>query len=65
MDPTFITQNEPPNVLGNAICWTAQMAVSANLRYQLLGGADQVQGCYNGVIRRHLLFCGAGGGMIG
>lgn len=36
-------QNEAPSVLGNAACWSFQMGVSSNLRYQMLGGADTVR----------------------
>ncbi|KAF6258155.1 hypothetical protein COO60DRAFT_1152802 [Scenedesmus sp. NREL 46B-D3] len=42
LDPTYISANEPPSVLGNAACWALHMGVSSNLRYQLLGGADSV-----------------------
>lgn len=42
LDPTFVTQNEAPSVLGNASCWAFQMGLSSNLRYQVLGGADAV-----------------------
>ncbi|KAI8468296.1 MAG: hypothetical protein J3K34DRAFT_427752 [Monoraphidium minutum] len=42
LDPSFVSQNEPPNILGNAACWSLQMGVSSNLRYQLLGGTDVI-----------------------
>lgn len=42
LDPSFVVQNEPPTVLGNASCWALHMGISSNLRYQLLGGADGV-----------------------
>jgi hypothetical protein len=42
LDPTFVTQNEPPTVLGNAACWALHMGISSNLRYQVLGGVDGV-----------------------
>lgn len=42
LDPNFVTQNEPPSVVGNAACWALHMGISSNLRYQLLGGADGV-----------------------
>jgi hypothetical protein len=42
LDPNFVTQNEPPTVLGNAACWALHMGISSNLRYQILGGADGV-----------------------
>jgi hypothetical protein len=42
LDPTFVTQNEPPSVVGNAACWALHMGISSNLRYQVLGGADGV-----------------------
>jgi hypothetical protein len=42
LDPTFVTQNEPPTVLGNASCWALHMGISSNLRYQVLGGVDGV-----------------------
>lgn len=45
LDPTFVVQNEPPTVLGNASCWALHMGISSNLRYQLLGGADGVSVC--------------------
>jgi hypothetical protein len=41
MDPNFVSQNEPPSVLGNAACWSLHMGLSSNLRYQALGGADR------------------------
>jgi hypothetical protein len=41
MDPSFVQQNEPPSVLGNAACWSLHMGLSSNLRYQALGGADR------------------------
>jgi hypothetical protein len=44
LDPTFVTQNEPPSVVGNAACWALHMGISSNLRYQVLGGADGVSG---------------------
>jgi hypothetical protein len=44
LDPTFVVQNEPPTVLGNAACWALHMGISSNLRYQALGGADGVSG---------------------
>ena len=42
MDPSFIQQNESPNVLANASCWALHMGISSNLRYQLLNGMDMV-----------------------
>lgn len=42
LDPTYVSVNEPPSVLGNAACWSLHMGISSNLRYQLLGGADTV-----------------------
>lgn len=44
LDPSFELQNAPPSVLGNAACWSLHMGVSSNLRYQILGGSDQVSG---------------------
>jgi hypothetical protein len=44
LDPTYVSVNEPPSVLGNAACWSLHMGLSSNLRYQLLGGADTVGG---------------------
>lgn len=35
-------QNQPPSIMGNAACWALHMAVSANLRYQVLNGLDMV-----------------------
>ncbi len=40
LDPSFVTQNESPNVAANAACWAAHMGVSSNLRYQMLNGLD-------------------------
>jgi len=37
-------QNEQPNILKNAGTWGAHMGISANLRYQVLGGLDAVGG---------------------
>lgn len=42
LDPTFVTNNEPPNILFNAMTWSAHMGFSSNLRYQVLGGTDRV-----------------------
>lgn len=42
MDPTFVQQNESPNVLANASCWALHMGISSNLRYQLLNGMDMM-----------------------
>lgn len=42
LDPNFVLQNEPPNIIYNALTWSAHMGVSSNLRYQLLGGTDQI-----------------------
>jgi hypothetical protein len=42
LDPAFIQQNEPPNVLGNASCWALHMGFSSNLRYQVLNGMDMI-----------------------
>lgn len=42
MDPEFVLQNTPPNVVGNASCWALHMGVSSNLRYQVLNGMDMV-----------------------
>ena len=41
LDPDFVSQNEPPSVLGNAACWSLHMGLSSNLRYQALGGVDR------------------------
>jgi len=41
-DPSFETQNTPPNVLANASCWALHMGVSSNLRYQILNGMDMI-----------------------
>jgi hypothetical protein len=49
LDPTFETQNVPPSVLGNAMCWSAHMGISSNLRYQILGGTDTVSGGWGGL----------------
>jgi len=35
-------QNEQPNVIANAATWGLHMGLSANTRYQLLGGLDSV-----------------------
>ncbi|KAG2453851.1 hypothetical protein HYH02_002058 [Chlamydomonas schloesseri] len=40
VDPSFTTQNEPPNVFANAFTWAVHMGVSSNIRYQALGGLD-------------------------
>lgn len=42
MDPSFVQQNESPNVLANASCWALHMGISSNLRYQLLNGMDML-----------------------
>lgn len=42
LDPAFVQQNEPPNVLANASCWALHMGVSSNLRYQILNGMDMI-----------------------
>lgn len=42
LDPEFVLQNEPPNVLYNAGTWSLHMGVSSNLRYQVLNGLDMV-----------------------
>lgn len=47
LDPSFELQNDPPNVILNAACWGLHMGASANLRYQVLGGADQVSRVFN------------------
>lgn len=39
-DPSFVTQNESPNILLNAGAWTLHMGVSSNTRYQMLNGLD-------------------------
>jgi Protein RETICULATA-related len=44
LDPNFELQNEPPSIIGNALCWSLHMGISSNLRYQVLGGTDQVRG---------------------
>mmetsp|Transcript_27654 Transcript_27654/g.74841 ORF Transcript_27654/g.74841 Transcript_27654/m.74841 type:complete len:348 (+) Transcript_27654:42-1085(+) len=41
-DPNFKAQNEQPNVIANAATWGLHMGISANLRYQLLGGLDSI-----------------------
>ena len=43
LDPKFVTQNEPPSILGNASCWAFHMGLSSNLRYQTLNGIDMVR----------------------
>ena len=43
LDAKFELQNKPPNVLLNAGCWGTHMAVSSNIRYQLLNGLDMVR----------------------
>ncbi len=43
LDANFELQNKPPNVLLNAGCWGTHMAVSSNIRYQLLNGLDMVR----------------------
>lgn len=43
MDPSFTLQNEPPNIIFNAVTWGIHMGVSSNLRYQSLGGIDAVR----------------------
>jgi hypothetical protein len=42
LDPSFKSQNTPPNVMANASCWALHMGVSSNLRYQMLNGVDMV-----------------------
>ena len=42
LDPTFESQNKPPNILLNAGTWATHMGVSSNVRYQLLNGMDMV-----------------------
>lgn len=42
LDTNFELQNTPPNVLKNAGCWATHMALSSNVRYQLLNGLDLV-----------------------
>lgn len=42
LDPDFKLQNAAPAILPNAGCWGAHMAVSSNLRYQMLNGLDLV-----------------------
>lgn len=42
LDPEFKLQNAAPAILPNAGCWGAHMAVSSNLRYQMLNGLDLV-----------------------
>lgn len=42
MDPNYQMQNEPPNIIYNAGTWAMHMGLSANLRYQVLGGTDRV-----------------------
>ena len=42
LDPTFKSQNKPPNILLNAGTWATHMGVSSNFRYQLLNGMDMV-----------------------
>ena len=42
LDPSFQTQNEPPNVPLNAATWAAHMGISSNVRYQVLNGLDMV-----------------------
>jgi hypothetical protein len=39
LDPTFVTKNEAPNILFNAMTWSAHMGVSSNLRQAALPGA--------------------------
>ncbi|KAJ9513836.1 hypothetical protein QJQ45_020916 [Haematococcus lacustris] len=46
IDPNFKLVNEQPGVLANAGCWGIHMGVSANLRYQLLGGLDPIAGAF-------------------
>lgn len=43
LDPEFTLQNAAPAILPNAGCWGTHMAVSSNLRYQLLNGLDMVR----------------------
>ncbi|GAX76058.1 hypothetical protein CEUSTIGMA_g3501.t1 [Chlamydomonas eustigma] len=42
LDPNFKLVNEPPNIIYNAGTWALHMGLSSNLRYQVLGGSDQV-----------------------
>lgn len=42
LDPNFKGQNEAPNVFYNAGTWALHMGLSANLRYQVLGGTDRI-----------------------
>ena len=42
LDPEFKLQNPAPGVLPNSACWGTHMAVSSNLRYQMLNGLDMV-----------------------
>jgi len=42
LDPKFTTQNQPPNVLLNAVTWSLHMGLSSNIRYQILGGVDRL-----------------------
>jgi Protein RETICULATA-related len=42
LDSHFTSQNEAPNVILNASTWGAHMAISSNLRYQILNGLDMV-----------------------
>lgn len=40
IDPAFEPQNALPNVQLNAACWALHMGISANLRQQLINGAE-------------------------
>ena len=42
LDPDFVSQNKPPNVPLNALCWASHMGVSSNLRYQAINGMEMV-----------------------
>ena len=42
LDPSFVIQNTPPNVLANASCWAVHMGASSNFRYQVLNGMDMI-----------------------
>ena len=42
LDPNFTLVNEPPNIIYNAGTWGLHMGLSANLRYQVLGGTDRI-----------------------
>ncbi len=43
LDPSFVSQNKPPDVVLNASTWALHMGISSNLRYQALNGFDMVR----------------------